>query len=365
MTLLHVTAGNGYGGIERMLVTIAAAARPGLEQQFVLAFPGRFERELHEAGGTVHLLPQPRASRPLMIWRARRAFASVLEAVGPDAVICHGAWPHAMFAATARAAGARLGFWQHQPVLRAAWPDRWARCVRPDFCVFNSAFTRARPAFPSTPGTVIHCPVAVPPAIDPDVRRRGRAALGAADADVVVLTAARLERWKGQEVLLQALREIPPASPLRVWIAGGAQNATESRFADAVAAAAADSPVPDRIRLLGERDDVPGLMRMADVYCQPNLRGEPFGIAIAEAMGAGLPCVVSAPGGAAEFLDETCGFLTPPGDARAVSQALQTLAVDAALRDRMGRSAAARVARFTDPAARVEELAAYVRIHAT
>ena len=85
-----------------------------------------------------------------------------------------------MFAATARAGGARIGFWQHQPITRPAWPDRWARLVRPDFTVFNSAFTQARPAFPSVPGHVIHCPVAGPPALDPAIARPLRASLGAA-----------------------------------------------------------------------------------------------------------------------------------------------------------------------------------------
>lgn len=365
MTLLHVAAGHGYGGIERMLVTLAATPGSGVTQGFVLASSGRLDRELRAAGAEVHVLPQPRASRPLMIWRARRAFASLLERTVPDAVICHGAWPHAMFAATARAARTHLGFWQHQPIVRPEWPDRWARSVRPDFIVFNSAFTRARPAFPSVSGIVIHCPVAVPAEMDPDLRRHRRVALGAHDDDIVVLTAARMERWKGQEVLLEAMRQIPAGCRIRLWIAGAAQNARESRFSAEVAASAADPALRGRVALLGERDDVPALMRMADIYCQPNLRGEPFGIAIAEAMTAGLPCVVSAPGGAAEILDTTCGVITPPGDAGAVAQALQALAGSASLRRRMGCAAAARAVRLTDPAARIEELAAYLQQQAS
>ncbi|MGH9372199.1 MAG: glycosyltransferase, partial [Vicinamibacterales bacterium] len=105
MTLLHVAAGNGYGGIERMLVAMASTPHPRLAQEFVVAFGGRLERELEASGAVVHRLPSPRASRPLMIWRARRAFASVLEGAAADAVILHGAWPHAMFAPAASAAG--------------------------------------------------------------------------------------------------------------------------------------------------------------------------------------------------------------------------------------------------------------------
>jgi glycosyltransferase involved in cell wall biosynthesis len=99
-------------------------------------------------------------------------------------------------------------------------------------------------------------------------------------------------------------------------------------------------------------------MRLADVYCQPNLKGEPFGMAIAEAMRSKLPSVVSGGGGAVELLDESCGIETGPGDSAAVATALHTLVADAGLRTAMGDAAAGRAARLTDPASRVQDLAA-------
>lgn len=363
MTLIHVAAGNAYGGIERMLVTLAALPHASLAQQFAVSFAGRLERELREAGARVHRMPSPRASRPLMIWRARRAFASLLAEVSPDVVICHGAWPHAMFASVARRSGARVGFWQHQPIARAAWPDRWARSVRPDFALFNSAFTGAHPAFPGVPGRVIHCPVAPPAEMDAGRRRAARAQLGAGTGEIVVLMAARLERWKGHEILLDAVRMLDE-SPVHVWIAGGVQRPADAAFQARLTTRAAAPELRGAVSLLGEREDVPGLMRLADIYCQPNLRGEPFGIAIAEAMRAGLPCVVSAAGGAAELVDDSCGIVISPGDAPAVAAALRRLAADAPLRTAMGLAAAARAARLTDPAGRLEELAGVVAAHA-
>jgi glycosyltransferase involved in cell wall biosynthesis len=357
--VLHVAAGNAYGGIERMLVTLASTPHPAVRQEFVLSFGGRLQEELRAAGVTVHRLPAPRASRPMMVWRARRAFAALQSTVGAEAIVFHSAWPHAMFAAAARAGGARLIFWQHQPIARPEWPDRWARFVRPDAAVFNSEFTQARPAFPSVPGRIIHCPVSEPPPLEAGRRRALRADLGANDDDLVVLMAARFERWKGHEVLIKAVQRLPGGTRWRLWIAGAPQNGQEQRYAGELAAAAsALAPaLRERISFLGERDDVPTLMRLADLYCQPNLKGEPFGIAIAEAMRSGLPCVISGAGGAAELLDESSGIATAPGDVEAVADALHRLITDHPLRRAMGRAAAPRAARLTDPAGRLQEFA--------
>lgn len=336
-----------------MLVTLAATPHPAVRQEYVVSFGGRFEQELQAAGVVVHRLPSPRASRPLMVWRARRAFMDVQAKAAPDVTIFHSAWPHAMFAGTARAGGARICFWQHQPIATPAWPDRWARLVRPDVAVFNSRFSEAHPAFPAVPGHVIYCAVAQPPAMSPADRRSLRASLAAGDQDVVVLMAARLERWKGHEVLLRAAALLPSDTPLRIWIAGASQG-SGSRYALALAASAA--ALGARVSLLGERDDVPALMRAADIYSQPNLKGEPFGIAIAEAMRAALPCVVSAGGGAAELLDESCGVVVAPGDAQGLADALQRLASDPALRRQIGEAAERRASALTDPAGRIREL---------
>jgi glycosyltransferase involved in cell wall biosynthesis len=355
MRIVHVAAGNAYGGIERMLVALASADHPGVSQQYVVSFGGRLEQELEEAGAEVHRLPSSRASRPLMIWRSRRAFASLLARVSPDIAIFHSAWPHAMFAQVARAAGVRVVFWQHQPISRPAWPDRWARSVRPDLLLFNSEFTRGAPAFPDPAGAVIHPPVPLPPPVGRGARAELRRSLNADAGHVVVLMAARLERWKGHEVLIEAMKALA-GSGLRVWIAGGAHGATRTAYAEHLRRLASVPELQGGVQLLGERHDVPALMRAADVYCQPNLRGEPFGVAIAEAMLAGLPCVVSAGGGAAELLDDRCALVTRAGDAAGLARALESLAADPALRVRMGHHGAARAARMTDPAGRLKEL---------
>ena len=344
-----------------MLVTLGTTPHPALRQEFVVSFSGRLERELDSAGVRVHRLPAPRASRPLMVWRARRAFAALQQKLGASVVVFHSAWPHAMFAATARASGARIIFWQHQPMTRPEWPDRWARFVRPDLAVFNSEFTAARPAFPSVPGRVIHCPVEEPPALDPDLREALRMELGATPAEAVVLMAARFERWKGHDILVTGRRSSsPPNRPWRIWIAGSRADRRRAalRLAGRIGGRGAAAPAAQRIALLGERSDVPTLMRLADIYCQPNLKGEPFGMAIAEAMRSSLPSVVSGGGGAAELLDESCGIDDRAGDTAAVASATAGADWRRAAAHGHGRCRRGSCRRgSTDPASRVRDLA--------
>ena len=85
MRVVHVAAGNLFGGIERMLVTLAAVPRDDGAQEIALSFDGRLAGELRAAGCSPHILGDTRFSRPLTVWRARRALQRVLLASRPDA----------------------------------------------------------------------------------------------------------------------------------------------------------------------------------------------------------------------------------------------------------------------------------------
>ena len=336
-----------------MLVTLASTAHPEVRQEFAVSFAGRLEQELRAAGVVVHRLPSPRASRPLMIWRARRAFMAMQAKAAPDVTIFHSAWPHAMFAGTARAGGARLCFWQHQPITTPAWPDRWARFVRPDVAVFNSRFTEARPAFPAVPGRVIHCAVAGPPAVSPDERRSLRASLGAGDDHVVVLMAARFERWKGHEVLLKS-GEAPagvhadshldcrrqPGVRLPVRERAGRRRIGARRpGVDARRTRRCSDLDAARRRLLPAESER-GAVRYRD------RRGDACGVAV---RGVGRRRRRRAPGRVLRRDRRS-------GDAEGIADALRRLAADPEARRAIGEAAERRASELTDPAGRIREL---------
>jgi glycosyltransferase involved in cell wall biosynthesis len=358
MRVLHVCAGNLYGGVERIVAecAISRALCPEMTPSFAVCFEGRLAQEIDESGAPCTRLGAARASLPHTILRARRRLGALLERDRPTAVICHSAWVFGLAAPVVRAARATLVLWVHDRLSGRTWPERWARLTGPDLIVANSRFTAA--SVPSvyrgpTP-SVLYAPVA--PGLPTCHRAEMRAALGVDDRMPVILIASRFEAWKGHRELLAAAARI--AEPWRLWIAGRAQRGDEDAYERELRDFAAASGISDRVSFLGERRDVPALMRAADLHCQPNTAPEPFGLAFVEALHAGLPVVTTAMGGALEIVTPSCGVLVPPGDAEGLEHALRTLVVDREARVRLGSAGPARARELCDPRRQLSALAA-------
>ena len=156
--------------------------------------------------------------------------------------------------------------------------------------------------------------------------------------------AATYARWKGQDVFLDAaalLLRRRPDLPVRFYVVGGPIYATAAQWSRAeLEARAAAAGLTGRVGFVPFRDDVEAGFRALDVAVHASVRPEPFGLTIAEAMACGRPVVVSAAGGAAElFTDGVDAVGCPPGDAAALSAAVERLADDPGLRDDLGAAA--------------------------
>jgi glycosyltransferase involved in cell wall biosynthesis len=101
--------------------------------------------------------------------------------------------------------------------------------------------------------------------------------------------------------------------------------------------------VNGRVQLLGIRRDVADLLRASDVFALTSV-SEAASITLLEAMGAGLPVVVTAVGGNPELVrDGSDGMLAPRGDANAIATAIHRILGDDVLARTFGASGAARV----------------------
>ena len=358
MRVLHVYAGNLYGGVEAMLSTLARArdAVPEMETRFALAYDGRLAEELRAAGADPAILGGARLSRPWSVWAARRRFARALAANQPDVAIFHSAWSHGIFAPAARKAGVRVAFWLHDAPAGDAAEAR-ARRTPPDLGICTSAWVWGRfpLLFRGIMPEVVHPAVAAPADFSAE-RAAVREELSTGADDVVIVQASRMEPWKGHRTHLEALARLGDRPRWSCWMAGGAQRPHEQRHLEEMRALAERLGIGRRVRWLGERTDVPRLLAAADLLCQPNLASEPFGITYVEAMYAGLPVVAAETGGALEIVTPETGLVVPADNAPALAGALRTLATDPALRARLGAAGPARAAELCDPAQQLRRL---------
>jgi len=351
---LHIYSGNLFGGVERLLVTLAQYRHccPALEAHVALCFQGRLREELQAAGVVPHVLGAVRTSQFWTVWRARRKLREHLRAQGFDVAICHSPWAQAVFGPVVRRAHLPLVFWQHDVATGQHWIERWAGMTPPDLAMSNSLFTAQSlgTVYPNAPIDVLYCPVVIPKYRGCGSNRASvRAELHTPPEATVIIQVSRMEAWKGHALHLNALGMLRHLPNWLCWQVGGAQRPHEARYVEKLKRLAAQHGVADRVRFLGERTDVARLMAAADIYCQPNQRPEPFGIAFIEALSVQLPVITTAMGGALEIVDAACGILVPPDDAPALAKSLQRLMESPALRARLGAAGPRRAHHLCDP----------------
>lgn len=185
--------------------------------------------------------------------------------------------------------------------------------------------------------------VVIPNGVDPqrfdEARPVARADFGADDEDFLALAVGRLDVQKGLGDLLEAAEQITPDRPrFRLAIVG---DGPQRDWIDAEIAA---RPVlSGRVLRLGRRDDVPGLLRSADLLVHPALwEGMPN--AVLEAMAAGLPVVATAVEGAEELVvPGQTGWLVPPSNPGRLVQAISEAMDDPEASKAMGRAGRERV----------------------
>jgi glycosyltransferase involved in cell wall biosynthesis len=355
MRVLHVYGGALFGGIETMMVTIARhqVAYPSLLHEFALSGEGPLGDALGEAGAVVHRLPAVRASRPFSVWRARRALSELIHLHPFDRVICHAAWPYAVFGAAVPGCGVPLVAWVHDAPTGRHWTERWAGRTTPDLAVCNSQYTAGRVSrvWPGVVRRVVYCPSEMAPAqsTPADDRATVRAPLATPDAATVIVQAGRLEPYKGHAMLLEALATLADRPDWILWIVGGAQRAFERDYLASLHQTAERLGIAGRVRFTGYRSDISRLFRAADIQCQPNIAPEPFGLVFIDALAAGIPAVGSRSGGVIEIVDDSCGMLVPPGDVESLALALDRLIQDPIRRRALGAAGPARARHLCDP----------------
>jgi glycosyltransferase involved in cell wall biosynthesis len=351
MRVLHISGDALVGGTESFLITLARndIIDSISTHDFAFTAEGPALNAIRLAGAKVHYLGSASYKQPKALHLARRRLNEACKQYTYDVAIFH-QYPYlvAAFADVLWRRRVKTVRFFHNETL--AW-SRFEKLIRLfytrflDLSLVNSHFLREY--IPGTKGTVVYCPVDQQIVLTGEKRKEIRARFETSAEEPLIVQVSRMAERKGHKRLLQALAELKSLH-WTCWIVGGPQKDHEVAYFESLKRLALELRIADRVRFLGTRNDVPDLLAAADIFCHPNTYPpEPFGIAYVEALQAGLPVITSAMGGALEIISEQCGFLVPPEDDVALSDALRRLLTEEGLCREMSASARKRGEVFT------------------
>lgn len=187
-------------------------------------------------------------------------------------------------------------------------------------------------------------------------RSRWRAFRGFAETDLLVGLAARYHPMKDHDNLLRAAAILKGQdSRLQFVLAGKGVDAANGELAARIR----ELDLSGRVHLCGEQEDMVAFYRALDLAVLASAWGEAFPNVLGEAMAAGVPCVATDVGEAAEIVGDT-GTIVPPRDPVAMASGLAALVrLEPEARGRLGARARRRIMeRYALPAivARYEAL---------
>jgi glycosyltransferase involved in cell wall biosynthesis len=162
------------------------------------------------------------------------------------------------------------------------------------------------------------------------------------DGVPVVMLPGRLTRWKGQQILIEALSLLPHRNFCCIIVGSGRRRAAYRTDLDRMVGERNLEPV---VRIVDHQSDMAAAYMLADVVVSASTDPEAFGRVAAEAQAMGRLVIATNHGGAREtVVPGQTGWLVNPRDPGELAAAIaEALAMDAVARDAMARRARSRV----------------------
>jgi glycosyltransferase involved in cell wall biosynthesis len=320
---------------------------------------GRLEPDLEAAGGELIRLPV-NSKNPIVALLNAWRLARIARARGVNLIHARSrapAWSALLAARLARVPFVTTfhGIYNARSPLKRFYNSIMARG---DIVIANSAYTRDHiiAAYKLAPERIVTIPRGVDleifdrDRVKADDIARLRVAWGIApdDGRCVIIAPARLTRWKGQLLLIEAIKQIEARRPgaLKLVIAGDPQG--RLGYVGELEAAIAAAGLQECVVLAGHVADMPAAFAASDFAVFPVIEPEAFGRGAVEAQALGLPVIASRLGGFSEtIVDADTGLLAPAGDVDALARALERmLDLGGEARAVMGRRGRVRVREF-------------------
>jgi glycosyltransferase involved in cell wall biosynthesis len=356
------------GGVERGTVEITRAIADAGATALVASAGGRMVPAIERAGGRHITLPL-NSKNPLTMWRNASRLATLIGVENIAIVHARSRAPAWSAWWACQRAGAHFlttyhGTYREDLPFKRRYNAVMAKGER---VIAASRFIAGLIAAQHAvdPARIRIIPRGVDPAVfDPAAINGGRIARLAAewrlpDGAAVALLPGRLTSWKGQAVLIEAVARLARRDVCCVLV-GSDQG--RWRYTAGLIRQGEAYGIADRLRLVGECDDMPAALMLADVVVHASTEPEAFGRVVIEAQAMGRPVIASDLGGPVETVEHgVTGWRVPPGDAAALAAAIElVLALPAADRAELARRARGAVLHnYTVAAMQAATLAVY------
>ena len=173
-----------------------------------------------------------------------------------------------------------------------------------------------------------------------------RAELGIGDSQRIVGIVGNIKRWKGQELVVRAMKRVLSGNPDVVCLLIGDTSRDDLSFRAHLESLIDELGLRSHVIITGYRKDVANYINALDIQIHASIDPEPFGRVLLEGMALGKPMVASGGGAVPEIVvNGGTGLLFEAGNSEALADCLSSLLANSARAARMGESARQRLAR--------------------
>lgn len=350
--VMQVVPELGPGGVEQGCIDMAIEIVKAKARAIVVSHGGARVPELLRAGA-LHIDLPVHSKNPFTIWRNIARLRALIQEYDVDIVHARSRAPAWSALYACRGTRARFVTTCHAPYNLGGRLKRWynssiaagERVIA--ISKFVGDYLRDNYRIDSSKIRVIPRGVALdrfhPSAVRPEriiaLARKWRLP----DGVNVIMMPARLTRWKGHHVLIEAMSLVKRKDVFCVLI-GSDQGRTD--YTKELLELIRTRRLEGHVRIVEHCDDMPAAYMLAAAVVCASIEPEGFGRVPVEAQAMGRPTIATNHGGACEtVLPGETGWLVPPGDVKALADAIvQALDLDPEQRALLGTHAMAHVA---------------------
>jgi len=320
MKIIHVVYSLEMGGAEILVAQLCRLQREHGHDASVIAYSnlGSVGEQLLAEGFSILVLGESPFPKTFL------RFVKAFRRLRPDVVHCHNPAPTLQAAIPARLAGTRSVLSTRHSLVAPPYnlKEEKAFNFAARFCNWVVGICDATcENLRGIPGARRSKIVRIYNGVDPVPPVPAKSC--PAKRGFTLLFVGRLAAIKDLSTLIRAAAIAVQRVPdLRLWVVG--DGAERSRLESLVA----ELGIGENVTFWGERMDVAGFFRAADLYCMSSV-SEGLPMSLLQAMSVGIPAVVTDVGGMAEVVrNSDAGLATPVGNPEAMADAVVQLASD-------------------------------------